>query len=65
MQEYRKRLGLRVAGKARSQALELPLQLEAYVPQKLLLKDYQIEGGTADRHIVDACHHQQLHGVTH
>lgn len=43
--EYRKRLDLRVSEQARSTELQLPLELATYVPQKLLLKDYQIEGG--------------------
>lgn len=48
VKEYRQRLGLRASGKAKSKALELPLQLAPYVPPKLVLKDYQIEGETSE-----------------
>lgn len=42
--EYHQRLDLRVSGQMRSTELPLPLELAAYVPPDLLLKDYQIEG---------------------
>lgn len=47
VKEYRKRLGIRATAEAKAKAphLQLPLQLQSYVPPKLLLKDYQIDGG--------------------
>lgn len=47
VREYRARLGLRATEKANAKAvqLKLPLQLQSYVPAKLVLKDYQIDGG--------------------
>lgn len=57
VKEYRKRLGIRAAAEVNAKAphLQLPLQLQSYVPPKLLLKDYQIDGGARDQ--VHACQH--------
>jgi hypothetical protein len=64
VKEYRKRLGIRVTAEANAKAphLPLPLQLQSYVPPKLLLKDYQIDGEAC--YVLHACQHHKGSSVT-